>query len=611
MMKKIFNYIMAGGMALSVVSCQKKFVDLEPTAAFTDAVYFKQPGDFKAYTASFYGYYVTKDNQNKWFSLMPTWSFGGMDNGSDLSANANTNGTDLGRGIIAVGSNDPRYDFSWIRTANILLSKAASYTGAGDISQYVGEAYFFRAFSYFGLLKTFGGVPIVTTALDVNSPELQTPRNSRYEVVNQILTDLDSAIAKLPTEQLIPAGDKGRVSKWAAQAYKAQVELYEATWEKYVGQYPDGDGTSTGAGTAGYDAGNRSKFLADAVALCQSVMDKGGYELWNKNSVGSMANSSSWYLFNLEDAGSNPGGYDKSTNKEFILYTVYDYTNKQSRLNISWTSWQLYPSRKFVDMPVCTDGLPIEKSPLFQGYHSVGDEFRNRDLRLLNYLYGSATPPTGGNLVYGSLGVSGYGNAKYAVYGYGGRRTDNTESANLPVIRLAEVYLTYAEALYELNGTITDAQLNASINKLRARGNVDPLTNALVNNNGLDMKAEIRRERGVELYREGKRFDDLKRWGILEAALNPSRLGMVVGGANYATDFKTSSSTGADSVIATRYDAGSYRFGEEEVETAKGKLKCIVVDGKQTHTVEKKHYLYPIPIAQLNLNSNLLQNPGY
>ncbi|OQP59562.1 hypothetical protein A3860_37230 [Niastella vici] len=608
-MKKIFNYIMAGGMVLSVFSCQKKFVDLEPTAMFTDAVYFKQPSDFKAYTTSFYGYYSSKDN--KWFSLMPTWSFGNMDNGSDLSANANGNGTDLGQGIIAVVSTDNRYDFSWIRTANILLSKAATYAGTGDISQYVGEAYFFRAFSYFGLLKTFGGVPIATTVLDVNSPELQEPRNSRYEVVNQILSDLDSAIAKLPTEQLIPAGDKGRVSKWAAQAYKAQVELYEATWEKYVGQDPDGDGTSIGAGKTGYDAGNKTKYLTDAVALCQSVMDNGGYELWNKNNVGSMANSSSWYLFNLEDAGSNPGGFDKTSNKEFILYTEYDFTNKQSRLNISWTSWQLYPSRKFVDMPVCTDGLPIDKSPLFQGYHSVGDEFKSRDLRLLNYLYGSAIPPTGGNLVYGSLGASGYGNAKYAVYGYGTRRTDNTESANLPVIRLAEVYLTYAEALVELNGTITDAQLNASINKLRSRAGVASLTNALATTNGLDMKTEIRRERGVELYREGKRFDDLKRWGILEAALNPSRLGMVVGGANYPTEFKTASSTGADSVIAARYTAGSYRFGEEDAETSAGKLKCVVIDSKQNHTVARKHYLYPLPLQQLNLNSKLLQNPGY
>jgi hypothetical protein len=209
-------------------------------------------------------------------------------------------------------------------------------------------------------------------------------------------------------------------------------------------------------------------------------------------------------------------------------------------------------------------------------------------------------------LDYGSLGSSGYGNNKYAAYNYGTYRKDNEESANYPIIRLAEVYLTYAEALYELNGAITDAQLDASINKLRERAGVAKLTNALVSNNGLDMKEEIRRERAVELYREGFRFDDLKRWGILEESLNPSRLGMVVGDASYATDFKDASGN-----PTARYKAGSYVWGEEAVQTPAGTLKCVVIDSKQNHTVTKKHYLWPIPTTQIALNSHLLQNPGY
>ncbi|HTG56370.1 MAG TPA: RagB/SusD family nutrient uptake outer membrane protein [Niabella sp.] len=594
-MKKIVNKIIIGGLCLSIISCQKKFIDLDPTAQFSDAVYFKQPADFKAYTASLYG-------------QLPGWNFGSMDNGSDLSANGNGNGSDLGRGTIAVGSTN--WSYNGIRSSNILLSKAASYTGTGDISQYVGEAYFFRAFAYFDLLKNFGGVPIVTTVLELTSPELYAPRNSRYEVVTQILADLDEAIAKLPTEQLIPSTDKGRISKWAAKAFKAQVELYEATWEKYVGQEPDGDGTSVGAGKVGYDPANVNKYLTDAMAMLQDVMDNGGYELWNKNSAAGMNNLSYWYLFNLEDAGSNPGGFDKSTNKEFILYNVYDYTFRQGGINISWTTSQLYPSRKFVDLAVCTDGLPPEKSTLFQGYHKAGDEFKNRDLRLLNYLYASTTAPASVTLDFGGLGSSGYGNSKFGVYKFGpapdGRRTDRTESANYPIIRLAEVYLMYAEALYELNGSITDGQLNASINKIRIRANVAPLTNALASANGLNMKEEIRRERAVELYREGKRFDDLKRWGILEASLNPSRLGRVVGDASYTTDFKDASGN-----PTAAYKAGSYVYGEEAVQTPAGVLNCVVVDSKQNHTVAKKHYLFPIPSSQIILNAKLLQNPGY
>jgi starch-binding outer membrane protein, SusD/RagB family len=594
-MKKIINYFIIGGLCLSIASCQKDFIDLNPTAEFTDAVYFRQASDFKAYTASFY-------------SQLQGWDFSTMDNGSDLSANANSNGSDLGHGTISVPTSGG-WSYTGIRSCNILLSKATSYTGSDDISQYIGEAYFFRAFAYFGLLRTYGGVPIVTTVLDVDAAELQAPRNSRYEVVTQILADLDEAISRLPTEQTIASDDKGRVSKWAAEACKAQVELYEATWEKYVGTTMDGDGTTSGAGTKGYDAGNVNKYLADVVTLTEDVMENGGYSLWNKNTDTKMANLSSWYLFNLEDEGSNPGGYDKTTNNEFILYRVYDYTYKQCEINLTWTTWQLYPSRKFVDLAVCTDGLPPEKSSLFQGYHHVGNEFKNRDLRLLNYLYASTTASTSVTLDYGSLGSSGYGNQKYAVYNYGssGRRTAGTESANYPVIRLAEVYLMYAEALYELNGAITDEQLDASVNKLRDRAGVAYLTNALATANGLDMLTEIRRERAVELYREGRRFDDLKRWGILEDALNASRLGMVVGdGTTYTTDFKDASGNSTASYIAS-----SYVWGEEAVETPEGALNCVVVDSYLNHTVQKKHYLWPISQAQINLNSNLKQNPGY
>jgi starch-binding outer membrane protein, SusD/RagB family len=120
------------------------------------------------------------------------------------------------------------------------------------------------------------------------------------------------------------------------------------------------------------------------------------------------------------------------------------------------------------------------------------------------------------------------------------------------------------------------------------------------------MKEEIRRERAVELYREGKRFDDLKRWGILEASLNPSRLGRVVGDASYPTDFRDASGN-----PTAAYKAGSYVYGEEAVQTPAGVLNCVVVDSKQNHAVAKKHYLFPIHAEQLRLNPHLLQNPGY
>ena len=108
-MKKIVYSIITGCLLLAATSCQKDFIELTPPANFTDAVYFKKPADFKAYTASFYG-------------KLPGWDFGTMDNNSDLSANGNGAGYDLGHGTIAIGSTS--WDYSGIRNYNILLQKA-------------------------------------------------------------------------------------------------------------------------------------------------------------------------------------------------------------------------------------------------------------------------------------------------------------------------------------------------------------------------------------------------------------------------------------------------------------------------------------------------------
>lgn len=590
-MKKLIYMAFVGVLILGATSCQKNYLDLKPQDQLTDVAYFASPSDFKAYTSGFYG------------ELMGWRSpYGGNDiyNHMDVASDLSTYfafSSDLSRGSIQIPTSDVRYTnaYKWIRSDNILLEKAASYAGnKNDIAQYVSEAYFFRAYAYFSLLKVFGGVPIITKVLDVNSPELKAPRNSRYEVVTQILSDLDKAIANLPIEQSIPSTDKGRISKWAAEAFKAEVELYEGTWRKYNGT------TTDFAGSAGPTSDQTKTFFTDAGALAKDVMDNGGYSLWNYNSNPLMTNQSSYYLFNLEDAGSNPGGYTKASNNEFILYGVYDVTLRPGGQNLTHTSQMMTPSREMMDMFLCTDGLPPDKSPLFQGYHHVGDEYKNRDLRMLSYI--GAAPAT----VDLTKGDPGYGNIKFTTYNYGTYRNANQESPNFPIIRLAEVYLIYAEATFEANGSITDAQLDASINKLRDRAGVAHLTNALVAANGLNMLNEIRRERTVELYHEGFRFDDLKRWGIAETELNKSICGEVVGDASYPTAFRTSSGD-----ATSYYTPSVYVWGEEAVPTAAGVQKCIVIDGKSNRDFTKKDYLWPIPQDQISLNPNLKQNPGY
>jgi hypothetical protein len=596
-MKKLIIPVAISAMILGTTACQKKFLDLKPEDRLTEAQYFKTPEQFKFATNELY------EKMISWQKIDNSDIFDFMDFGSDLSGasgTAMTNKPDYGRGKVSVPAEDIYWNnaYAYIRGVNIVLNKAVEYSGKqSEIAQYVAAAKFFRAWHYFFLLKRFGGVPIIVTVPDINGAELKAPRNSRYEVIDQILRDLTEAIPALPIEQAIPNSEKGHLSKWAAEAFKARVLLYEATWRKYTG-------TSTDfPGSAGPASDQVSQFLSEAITLAKDVMQNGGYKLWNYNSTVTMNNRSSYYLFNIDGSGANPLSLDKTTNNEFILKSVYD-NNLRPGGNTLTTTVQSYllPNRKLMDMFLCTDGLPANKSPLFLGYKKVGDEYQNRDYRMLSYVLGKDNIPAAGSIALTDRKV-GYNGRKFATST--SYRASGQESQDYPQIRLAEVYLIYAEALMEKNKSISDADLNLSINLLRARAGVAALTNKLATDNGLDMLEEIRRERAIELYSENSRFDDLKRWGIAEHELNQNVCGMVVGDAIYNTEFKNAS--GATAL----YKPNVYPNGEATITTAAGDLKAIVLDQAENRNFKRTHYLYPIALRQIQLNVNLVQNNGY
>lgn len=586
MKRTIYGLCMMVSLMIGTTSCEDTFLSLDPLDARTDAVYFKKPSDFNEYALNFY-------NQLQGWSGRFGSVYDYMDVSSDLSAYMQQN-RDLARGTVQVPYSDTRWNrcYENIRNVNILLEKGNAYAGNhSEIERYLAEAYFFRAYSYFYLLKFFGGVPVVTTVLDVNSPELTGPRNSRYEVVDLILSDLDKAIASLPTEQSIPQTEKGRVSLYGAKAFKARALLYEATWRRY-------NGTSTDyAGSKGPDADHINDYLKEAVALCNDVINNGRYSIWNYNNLSSMKNMSSRYLFCLEGAESNPAGLTKASNNEFIIYGVYDKGLRPGATNINQTVSKMDASRKLMDMFLCTDGLPVTMSPKFKGYATPSDEFASRDYRMKSYVQ---QPNDDKSL---NDGRSGYSNMKFY---HSHAEKDREESANYPVLRYAEVLLTFAEATYELNGNISDQDLARSVNLLRRRAGVANLTNSFVTSHGLDMLNEIRRERSVELYMEGYRFDDLKRWGIAERELNEARCGMVVGSGKYTTSFIDKKGNATE-----LYSPHKYPYGELEVITGAGLQPCVVIESADNLKFAKTHYLWPIPQQQINLNPNLIQNPGY
>lgn len=376
--------------------------------------------------------------------------------------------------------------------------------------------------------------------------------------------------------------------------------LYEATWERYVGTATDGDGESVGAGSFKPDGyPSIEDMLDEAITNAKDVMDNGGYELWDYNVE--LDGFSSWFLFNLEDEGSNPAGLTKSSNREFIIQSIYDVNLRPGNMNISRAATErLAPSRKMMDLILCNDGLPVDKSPLFQGYNRTSDQFINRDLRLSAY-FGANVPDDGSIPLPGSLNstVSGSGiqARKFVSYEYGVYRQDFEESYNWPHLRLAEIYLIYAEALIERNGTITDGELDLSVNRIRRRAGLPDLSASFISSNGLDMLEEIRRERTIELYAENSRFNDLKRWGIAEEELGEAILGPVIEDTEYETN--------------GLYNPDDYPFGTTATNTGVGVREAVILIPEFSRNFSIKNYLFPIPLNQIRLNPNLKQNPGW
>lgn len=644
---KIKHIILSIAVIVLLTGCSEDFLNKTPEAALTEVDYFTKLSQFQSaadylHTCVF-GWQVntTKASANNVYGI-------NFDYGSDVNSIQNS----AGNGSGTVPSTDDYWDqtYTWLRHVNVLLSKVGAYSNKDQIAGPTGQAYFFRAWHHFFLLKRFGGVPIANKVTDVNTDIVYAPRASRYEVMAQIISDLDNAIERLTKANVTKTStnNDGHVTVEAAKALKARVCLYEGTWEKYVGTKTDGDGVNSGAGSAGYVANKYTEYLQMAKDLSKDIIDGNKFSLWKGvESVSNIAipnasmyaHTSYFYLFNLEDANSNPNGLTKASNNEAIFRSVFDYTNRKGGMNLTHTK-PASPTRKLMDMFLCTDGLPVQYSPLFQGYSKMGSEFVNRDYRLtaqvkqpLQYYWGFLKTSNGAvyttditslsksSYMYcpNMIGGSGYSGRKFATEHK--LRGDNEESADYLHIRLAEIYLIYAEAVCELgNGEISDADLNYSINNVRARAGIAPLTHALIAPySSLSLLGEIRRERTLELFAEGHRLTDLCRWGIaVEELAGAPVCGVYVSyngsSTEYATATNPTTSTNAPIFTASAYN-GMITDQDLTVSTYAGiqktKAGAVITEKGSSRNFTLKNYLQPIPATQISLNSNLKQNPNW
>lgn len=624
---------------LLLTSCEKTFLDQQPQAVLSEAIYYSNASQFQAGANDLHTN-IYAWNGNDTYPI-------NFDYGSDI----NSIGSDLGSGNNTAGSSDTYWNqaYTWLRKVNVFLSKTRAYDKKDEIAGPTGQAYFFRAWHHFFLLKRFGGIPIANNVTQTNSDIIWGPRASRYQVMAQITNDLDSAILLLNKANVTKASTKndGSVTIEAAKAFKARVCLYEGTWEKYVKTTTDGDGTSSGAGSAGYSATKYTDYLNMAKSLSKEIIDGNQFSLWNgvdQVTAASVANkdlyahTSYFYLFNLEDGGSNPNGLTKASDNEAIYRNVYDFTYRKGNTNLTHTV-PAGVTRKLMDMYLCTDGLPVQYSPLFKGYGTMTSEFENRDYRLtglvykpMNWYWGYGKYNTGAqyskdittlsSATYQAIpnltGGGGYGSRKFATEN--NLRSDYDESADYLQIRLAEIYLTYAEATCELgNGDISDADLNYSLNKVRARAGVAPLTHALIAPYPtLTLLGEIRRERALELHGEGQRLTDLCRWGIAEAELKGKPVcGVYLKYGGTDTEYSTAINPNTKKPVLTASAYGDANKTTTEFTTssyagiATTKAGAVITELAGNRNFSLKNYLQPIPTAQIDLNPKLKQNPSW
>ncbi len=537
-------------LVLLVIGC-KKALDLTPEDQISDASFWKTPGHFQLAANDFY--YDLKE--------VPQY----IDNNSDIAFGFGAN--PVSNGSYLPTANSPVWDnaYKHIRAINYLLQKASGSDLGSAIDRSVGEAYFFRAYNYWNLLESFGGVPLIDKVLNGDSPELYSPRSTQEQTVDFIIKDLDSALNKLPLQSQLSADEMGRATQGAVLALKARVALFQGTWEKY---HAEGDG---------------AKYINLAVDAAEKIVNSNEYALYNDQGAESYK-----YLFIQKGDDS----------KEVILARRY-YAN---RMVHNWTRelWfnAMVPTKNLADMYLATDGLPIQKSSLFQGYGTLTSEFQNRDPRMaMTFIVPGSTIFFEGGLMQPTYpGFSGT-NATHT--GYMLRKfLDETIEAtqfqgayDFKEFRYGEVLLILAEGLYEKNGMISDQDLDRTINLLRSRVNMPPLTNSFVTANGLNMLNEIRRERTVELAFEGFRRDDLRRWKTAESVLPNSLRGVKFVGTEYQQKYPNLK-------IGTDIQVDDSGF--------------IVADPASSRQFQPKDYLDPIPLQQIQLSKGTLkQNPGW
>ena len=585
-MKK-YLYIFCTLTGAALMGCTD--LDLIPEDTMAPENYFSSEEELRQYTNAYYG-------------MLP-----GADALNDICAD------DVIKNILdneILGNRYPATESAWdwddLRVINYYFENSGACKDQNARRHYDGFSYFMRAYFYFTKVQRYGDVPYYDEVIGSKDEELlYKPRDSRKDVMQKVVEDLDSAIYMLP-ETRTPY----EVNKWTALALKSRATLFEGTFRKYHPELKLNDG---------------DRFLKIAVEACQKIMDTKSYSLSTTKESGLPAYQS---LFCSTDLTQNPemilvADYDKALGRLHNAQAQFDYNTGLSRSLME-------------DYLVVKDGH-TEYFHQVEGYKTktVLEVFENRDPRLEQTFMKPGVLNVGTTEPHRTkLNLGGYPQIKFRPLTFD--QIDWGKSyTDLPIIRYAEVLLMYAEAKAEL-GILTQDDVNQTINLIRQRAgmpdaslddwlaNIDPVQDERYSNVQSAQKGavlEVRRERRIELACEGFRYGDLMRWGcgkLFEAAPE----GAYIPGMGYYDV----TGDGQPDVAIVEKKADIDKIPEEDkqkykltvyalegntiglTEGTKGYIYLVAQHNKYTF-VSPKYYYYPVATKDITVNENLYQNP--
>lgn len=662
---KMNHHISCALMALALggmfVSCDD-LLDQEPPSYLTPESYYKTEDQVMACANSFYG-------------NLPSHGYGyglySSDTNTDNQASSGSDGKYLD-GQWKVGLTNGSWSFGTIRDINYKLNtclanyEAKKITGNDkNIRQYLGELYFFRAWEYFGKLRTWGDYPILTEVQTDNEAKLieNDKRSPRNEVARFIIANLDTAMTYMSDNF---EKRHTRLSKDVVMLVKSRVALYEGTFLNYFKGtpfVPNGEGWPGKAkdynANYQYPSGNIDNeikyFLETAAKAAETVADKYKGDLTANNGV-----------IPQKEGDINPyfemfGTTDMSKYNEVLLWR--EYSASQGHTNIiedavQRNNYATGVTRSMVESFLMEDGKPIYAQ--HDGYtyddNSVEKVAEHRDPRLkiflktpgqincyknMDYAQGDRyidVEPEYPDITNGDaqnwLYVTGYCLRKGGTFDR--KQCEKDKSANAACsFRAREALLNYMEAEYMLTHSLSGKVLEYW-KIIRGKAGftgaaIDPNTTiaaTVMEKEKLDWGAysagkllddpilfNIRRERRDELMGEALRWMDLQRWRSLDQLMTERYHveGMKVWNSDmtHFYNFTEANYDGSNTAKVSSPALSNYLRPYEKNMTATNLYR----DGYTWHLA---HYLQPVPIKEMQLSapdyktvseSPLYQNP--